>query len=102
MIVGTAVIFLALPGTGCSKERAGTQVVLSWNAVPGEQDGFRVERAIDGVHFEQIQTLPDGTSSTTVVGIGRGLTYTFRIRGYNSGGYSPYSQTVSVVIPAAR
>jgi hypothetical protein len=74
-------------------------VTLSWSATPGEQDGFYIEASTNNQNFNQVASVADGTTTATVKGLGKGTTYYFRIRGYNSSGISPPSTAVTASVP---
>jgi hypothetical protein len=71
-------------------------IQISWTADLGEQQGFYIEQSSDGVTFNQVQIVPDGTYSATLTGFTPAATYYFRIRAYDQSGPSPYSPVVSL------
>lgn len=78
---------------------SGTTKNLSWTDNSEYEDGFLVERSKNntssfsqvGSTSENVTTFFDGNNAT-------GTIY-YRVRAYNSGGYSSYSNTASVTIP---
>ncbi len=69
------------------------QMLLSWKANLGEQQGFNIEQSTDGANYAQIQSVPDGVNSLKV-NVTKGKNYYFRVRGYNQVGLSAYSSIV--------
>ena len=72
-----------------------SSIALTWTDNSGNETGFKIERSRDGVSFSQIGTV--GTNVTTFTdpnAIWR-LTYYYRVRAYNAGGNSAYSNTVA-------
>lgn len=95
--------FIASPPAGPSEFagtiRSGYRVDLAWTDNANSEDGFRLERSIDGVNFSLLTSLDsdlvaflDGTASPNTV-------FTYRLTAFNSAGDSP-SVLVSVTVPA--
>jgi hypothetical protein len=76
------------------------QLNLTWVDNSTSEDGFAVERrtAIDG-EFVQIATTGTDVTSYTDVGLLEGIAYCYRVRAFNSAGYSPYSNQACSVLP---
>jgi len=92
---------------GAAVAATSPAVALTWTDTAGNEDGFVIERATDGVSFSELATVParNGTGSvtyddTTVAVDG---SYTYRVRAFNLAGSSPWSNeaSVQVVAPAA-
>src|SRR6266480_1027757 len=69
-------------------------IKLSWKDNSTDENGFKVERSVDGISFNQINTV--GQNVTTYqdhLGTG-GLRY-YRVRAYNGAGNSQYSNIAS-------
>ena len=78
---------------------ADKQVYVTWPEVPGSVSGYHVLR--DNV---VVGTITVGTTNFTDSGLTNGVTYTYTVRAYNSGGNGPESQPASATpytVPAA-
>jgi len=67
---------------------------LSWIDNSNNETGFKIERSVDNVTFNQIATTSANITTYTSHQVSAGLRY-FRVRAYNANGDSPYSNTVS-------
>ena len=90
----------AAPTGLAARLEGNTSVVLTWTDKSNDETGFRVERKINSGKFREILSLPAGTTTATVTGLQAGTTYGFRVRAVNGDGFSGYSNTASVTIPA--
>ena len=74
-------------------------ILLAWTDNAANETGFQIERC-EGSGCTQFLTFasawPNQTSYTDYSGLA-GTTYRYRVRAYNSGGYSPYSDIASVL-----
>jgi len=67
-------------------------VRLDWkNASETSQAGVKIEASLDGAPFYEIANLTAGASRFENTGIERPSTIRYRLRAYNTGGYSGYS-----------
>jgi hypothetical protein len=83
--------------TTTSAGPAGTkQVQLTWGTSSGLPSGYQVEQSLDNSTFTQVKQVGLVTT-TTVMGLASNKTYYFRVRSFNQGGESPYSQTITVI-----
>jgi hypothetical protein len=76
-----------------------TQIRLAWTDNSGNEQGFRIERSTDGTSFTEIATVGAGVTTYTNTGLKANRTYWYRVRAYNAGGVSAYSNTVSATTP---
>ena len=74
---------------------SSSQINLTWTDNNGNEDGTRIERSPDGVNFAQIASVGANITAYSNTGLAGGATYTYRVRAYNAGGDSPYSNTAS-------
>ncbi|HSB65276.1 MAG TPA: multicopper oxidase domain-containing protein, partial [Anaerolineales bacterium] len=92
--------------------QAGPQIRLTWRDNAINEDGFVIERSMDGVNFSQIATAPARANTgnvtftdTTIQESQTTQTYTYRVAAGNVAGLSAYitSNTVAVgvVVPPA-
>ena len=80
--------------TGLSASVAGdTQINLSWTDTASNEDGFKLERSAGGGAFVQIANLLSGVTTYANSGLTPGTAYTYRVRAYNAGGDSGFSNT---------
>lgn len=92
------VVAPSAPTSLSAVQASRTSVALTWSDTSNNEDGFRVERSVDGGAFTEIATLGAGSQSYTVNGVKRNKTYIFRVVAYNAAGPSGYSNTASVTI----
>jgi hypothetical protein len=79
-----------------------SQIDLAWIDNASDEDGFKIERSSDGVNFSQIAIVGANATTHSNTGLPSGASYTYRVRAYNSGGDSPYSNTASAMtLPGA-
>jgi hypothetical protein len=74
-------------------------VRLLWDDNSTNEDGFKIERALDQGSFSQIATVSANVVEFNDTGLAGGTTYRYRVRAFNAAGDSPYSNTVQHVTP---
>lgn len=79
-----------------STKQPTTSVVLSWKDSSLEEDGFYVERSLDGVSFTRIATRPVNAGSYTDSGLKSGQTAWYRVRAFNGRGTGTASGAVTI------
>ena len=72
------------------------QIELRWNDRSENENGFKIERSVDGIQWIQIATLSADSTSYTNFQLSYGSRYHYRIRGFNELGESSYSNSVSI------
>ena len=71
---------------------SASQINLTWTDNSDNEDGFRIERKKgSGGIWSQITTVSAGITAYSNTGLSRRSTYYYRVRAYNSGGNSNYS-----------
>jgi hypothetical protein len=83
-----------------------TQINLHWNDNSNNEDGFKIERSPDGTTgWTQIGTVGPNVQDYPDTGLTCGTPYWYRVRAYNAGGDSPYSNVANATtvpcVPAA-
>ncbi len=71
------------------------QIDLTWTDNSSNEAGFKVERSLDGTTFSEIARTFANTTSYSSTGLTTGTSYFYRVRAYNGGGDSDYSNTAS-------
>ena len=85
--------FLAF-GSLVSTANAG-QLTLSWNENSDNEEGFKIERSVDGGSFQQIATVGVNVATYTDDTVEDNQSYTYRLKAFNQFGESGYSNTAS-------
>jgi hypothetical protein len=74
---------------------SSSQINLSWTDHSNNETGFKMYRARLGRSFRQIATLRANVTTYADIGRRRSTTYRYRVRAYNAGGNSAYSNIAS-------
>jgi hypothetical protein len=74
---------------------SAAQFVVNWDDSSDAEDGYRVERSVDGVNFSTIATLPANSTEYTDKGLLAGTTYSYRVQAFNAFAISPYSNVAT-------
>jgi 3-mercaptopyruvate sulfurtransferase SseA len=74
---------------------SSSQINLSWTDNSNNETGFKVERSKNGRGFSQIATVGANVTTYTDTGLKASTTYRYRVRAYNAGGNSTYSNIAS-------
>jgi pectate lyase len=90
----------AAPGGLGASAVSSSQINLSWSDNSSNEDGFRVERSSDGVNFSEVGTTGSNATTFASTGLAASTTYHYRVRAYNSGGNSAYSNNASATTQA--
>lgn len=78
-----------------------TEVSLTWQSPATNLTGYRVECAEAGAAWVEVSALPGTTSSCNQGELKASTTYAFRVRAFNPGGFSPYSEEANITTPEA-
>jgi hypothetical protein len=76
---------------------SSSQINLAWTDNSNNEDGFKIERCQGAgcSSFAQIATVGAGVTSYPDTGLAAATSYSYRVRAYNAGGDSAYSNTAS-------
>jgi hypothetical protein len=83
------------PGNLNASPMSDDQINLQWTDNSSDESGFQLEQSTDGANWNAIATVGAGTSTYADNGLTASTTYYYRVRAYNSGGSSNWSNTVS-------
>ncbi|HEX2268959.1 MAG TPA: galactose oxidase-like domain-containing protein, partial [Pyrinomonadaceae bacterium] len=70
-----------------------TTINLSWTDSSNNEDGFKIERSLDGRTFTQIATVAANVTTYSSTGLTCATFYHHRVRAFNVNGNSAYSNT---------
>ena len=73
-------------------------LTLAWLDNSDNELGFKVERSIDGEDFVEIGSVGENVETYEDQTVEIGITYTYRVRAFNDGGTSGYSNTASATV----
>jgi hypothetical protein len=74
---------------------SSSQINLSWTDNSNNETGFKVERSRNGWAFTQIAMRGTNVTTYANIGLAASTTYHYRVRAYNGGGNSDYSNVAS-------
>lgn len=97
---------IILPPSGSSVLTVTSgSAILSWSYSTNDENGFNIERSINGLSYNNIFVLSNPSSrsytDTSVTSSLSGQEYWYRINAYNNGGVSPYSNTASIIFTSS-
>jgi len=86
-----------------------SEIILNWQDNSDDEDGFKIERSLDGESFSEIDEVGQDVTSYSDQGLEKNTTYYYRVRAFrvlgNKNRYSAYSNVASDTtfneIPAA-
>lgn len=80
---------------------SSTQIDLAWVDNSNGEEGFQIERKSNETGlYTAITVLGSNAVAYSDTGVSPGITYYYRIRAFNEGGYSPYSNEIQVATPS--
>jgi hypothetical protein len=77
------------------KAASSTSAKLNWSDNSTRESGYKIERSTDGKTYSQIKVVAADTETYTNTGLTSGKKYYYRVRGYNAGGNSVYTNVAS-------
>jgi len=99
VVIGSSGVTLAAPSDLVATAVTSSQIDLSWTDNANNEDDFKIERktGVIGVYAEIEKGIGTRTSYTSYsdTGLVSGITYYYRVRAYNTNGYSMYSNEAS-------
>ncbi len=87
----------AAPSNLAAAAVSNSQINLTWTDNAGNETGFKIERKAAGGSFTQIAIVGANAAAYSDTGLSTGITYTYRVRAYNSVGDSAYCTEASAV-----
>ena len=102
-IVCPQVTLPAAPSNLTATAMSSSQIDLAWADNANDEDGFKIERCAGTgcTNFAQITTVISNVVSHSDTGLTAETTYCYRVRAFNSGGDSDYSNTACATTPQA-
>ena len=92
----------AAPSNLVATATSSSQIALSWTDNASNESGFKVERCQGAgcTSFAQLTMVSAGVAGYTDATVSGSTSYSYRVRAYNAGGDSDYSNTASATTPA--
>ena len=75
-------------------------VNLAWDDNSINEDGFTVERRVEGGAFSELASVASNVTSFKDTTVMQGTTYSYRVKAFNSTRDSVYSPLATIVVPA--
>lgn len=97
----SATVTPAVPSNLTVSVASSTSLKLHWSDNSTRETGYKVERSTDGKSFSEINVVGKDTESYTSGGLTKDRKYFYRVRAYNSGGNSFYTNVASAAPTAA-
>ena len=76
---------------------SSSQILLTWTDQALDEEGFQIERALNGSGFTLLATVGTNVTSYTDTGLTASQPYAYRVRAYNGTGTSAYSNIASAI-----
>src|SRR4030042_3786030 len=96
-----AIAIPAPPGNLVADAESSSQITISWTDNSNNEEGFKIERSPDGnTSWGEIVTLGAGITTFQNMGLSPSTTYYYRVRAFNAGGNSDYSNTTNATTPS--
>lgn len=92
----------AAPSGPAVAKVAPTQTRIVWADNSSTEQGFKIERSLDGVTFVQIATTGTNVTSLLDTNLSAATAYYYRVRAFNAVGDSAYSMTGGATTPSPQ
>ncbi|MGH9861796.1 MAG: fibronectin type III domain-containing protein [Candidatus Acidiferrales bacterium] len=91
----------AAPSNLAAAAVSSSQINLTWTDNSNNEDGFKIERCLGATcqNFAQIAQIGPNATAYSDTSLSAGTAYRYRVRAFNAGGNSPYSNMVSATTP---
>jgi len=100
--VTTMVSLPAPPSNLQASAVSSSKINLTWQDNSANETGFRLERKTGTSSWQEIIILSANTVSYQNSGLSPSTGYSYRVRAYNNGGNSAYSNTASATTPSLK
>ena len=90
----------AAPSSLAAAPVSSSAIDLNWTDNAVDENGFSVERSLNGVDYAAIATVGADVSVYSDTGLSSSTSYTYRVLAYNDGGNSTYSNSASATTSA--
>ena len=98
---GTTTSAPAAPSGLAVSATSSSSITVRWTDNASNETGFAIERATAGGTYAEIARVGTNVVSYGNSSLSAGTTYSYRVRAFNSTGYSPYSNTASATTQTA-
>lgn len=85
----------AAPSNLVATVASASQINLSWTDNSSNEDGFQIERSTDNVNFTLLAATGPNITTYGNTGLSANTTYYYRVRSFNTAGFSSYTNTAS-------
>jgi hypothetical protein len=90
----------AAPTDLVARAVSSSQIDLSWTDNSGDEQGFRIERSLNGSDFTEIATVNPNVNTFSDTGLSANTTYFYRVVSFNNFGNSDPSNVAADTTPA--
>ena len=79
---------------------SSSQINLTWTDAADNEAGFTIERSLDGATWTQVASVAANATSYASTGLSAATTYSHRVRAFNGGGLSAWSNVATATTSA--
>ena len=91
------------PGNLTATAASSSAINLTWTDGSTNEDGFKIEQSSNGTNFTEIATVATNVTTYSAGSLPAATQYFFRVRAYNTGGNSSYTNTANATtLPIPR